>query len=100
MPPAIAGGVESHQVEQRTDALAALGAGADPVGDERFGDDPGYRPLRVEGPERILENHLQVTADRLHGPGRQADEILALEDHLALLRRRGLDDRAGQRRLS
>ncbi len=58
----VPGRVEADQVEQLVDALAAGGAAAGVVGDQRFLDDGPHLPLGVEGAERVLEHELQVLA--------------------------------------
>ncbi len=72
--------VEADHVQQLLDPAAAVALrchfGVDVV---RLPDDVPDRHTGVEGRVRVLEDHLDVAADRLEGPAGQPGDVLALE---------------------
>ena len=99
-PPPVHVGVETHQVEQLPHAPAPAAGVAVAVPDQRFLDDVGDAPARVERAVRVLEHHLHVPPGAFQPAPPQAHQFGALEPHRAGLGSRGLHHAPGQRRLA
>jgi hypothetical protein len=98
--PAVAGRVQSDQLEQIVYPLAALVLAARLIGDERLLDQVPDRPLGVQRAERVLEHHLQVPAGLQQPGAAQGGQVGAAEDDLTGRGPRGLQHRTRQRRLA
>src|SRR6266704_2987275 len=86
-----------HQV---LDGALALGAGGGLVDGEGVADDGADAAAGVEGAVRVLEDHLDLAADRLHGAAGQVGDVAALEVDLARGDRDQPGDAPGQGRLA
>ncbi len=66
----------------------------------RLADDVADRHARVERGVRVLEDHLDVAADRLQGAAREAGDVLALVADLPAGGALQVDEHPGHRRLA
>ncbi|CUK21701.1 Uncharacterised protein [Achromobacter sp. 2789STDY5608615] len=72
-------GHEAALVHQPAHPFLRLGAAGDAVDQQRLHDGVADRHARVERGERILEDELDVPAQRLHGAAAQRADVLAVE---------------------
>ena len=70
-------GAQADAVEQILDAPLQVGAPGDPVQVQRVTDDLAHPLSRVQRGERVLEDHLHLTAHRTQLASRTPDEFLA-----------------------
>src|SRR5205814_5604252 len=87
---------EADRLEQSAHPLLPVIAAADPVDPHRVGDDRADALARVERRIRILEHHLQVTANRPELPPGQPGDVPALEHDRAAGQREQPGDAPGQ----
>ena len=81
--PVVVLGVEADARHEFLDGLLALIAGGGLVDGEGVADDRADPAAGVEGAVGVLEDHLDLAADRLHGAAGQVGDVAALEVDLA-----------------
>jgi len=75
---------ETHSLEQRVNALAALRRGfGKPVDVDAFGDDVQHHHPRVQRSVRILKDHLCLASIAKETPPTQDEDISAVEEDLS-----------------
>ena len=92
--------VEPDEFHDLLDPLLALLSAGDAVDRERVADDRPDPAARVEGPVRVLENHLHVPAVRAHAATGQRADVVAVERDLPGGEVVQPHDAAGQRGLA
>ena len=81
--PVVVLGVEADAGHQVLDGFLALVAGGGLVDGEGVADDRADPAAGVEGAVGVLEDHLDLAAERLHGAAGQVGDVAALEVDLA-----------------
>jgi hypothetical protein len=93
-------GLEPHPLHQLLDLAAKLGPRGEAVELERVADDLPHPLAWVERRIGVLEDHLDLAADRAEALPREPDQLLAAELDRARRRLEQLDDGSAERRLA
>jgi hypothetical protein len=72
-------GIETDQLHHLLDLSLAVGAPADVMDPERVGDYRPHAASGVQGPVRVLENHLYVSPDRPKFPATEPTNVSFVE---------------------